>query len=194
MFDFSNIKYEEVNEAGETVATYFGNAAIAKMLGVSEELVQIILEASKNAGYEVHTDDADLENYKTKVEETETAVKELGAEPVNINIDCNIDDVGTEIEKAKAELRNLREEKNDLTDETAIAKVDAQIADAESKLEYLIQRKIQAEQPAFMSIKVDDAANAELQEALTLVQNYQTALNELNRLNANKDYGLPVSI
>lgn len=161
-----------------------GDDVIAEALGISAELVQIILRAAENAGFKVKIDESsytELEQFKTKVEETKEAYVEAlgkdGATRMQL-FDVNVEDAGIEdeIDKVKNRIKEL-EGMSPVT-----AEIEAETAYAQAALDYLIQRQIELEQPTFMQIEVSEVNDTGLQEALTLIQNYQTAVNELKTL------------
>lgn len=119
-----------------------GDEVIAKALGISTELVQIMLRASEDAGFKINLDPTSTE---------------------------------TEIDKTKKKIENLKSEPTNV-------KIEAEITEAEARLDYLIKRKIELEQPSFMKINVSEIDDTEIQNTLILLQEYQTAVNNLKEL------------
>ena len=151
--------------------------AISDMMGlqVSTEQVQIIMRKLSDYGFDIKLDSAytSIEDLKSRIEETEEKLKELGQDPVDINV--NADDIDAEIEKAKSKIQEISNSSADVDVKTA------QLDDANAKLDVLINKKIEASQPAFMSIDVSQV-DSEIQGALTALQEYQTAVNNLKAL------------
>ena len=148
-----------------------GDKYVADTLGMDLELMQTILRSTTDAGFVTNL--GSIENLKTRVEETEQAVKNLNAEP--IDIDVNAEDVDAEIKHAQ-ELIN--EVKNSDIDPNVKS---AQLDDANAKLDVLIEKKQELSNPTFMDVEVN-GVEEDLQEPLTLLQDYQNAVNKLNEL------------
>lgn len=104
---------------------------------------------------------------------------------VEINLSATGDDLDSEISDLSKYLQGLRES-SDIDVNTD------KISAAETILKTLIERKQELEAPAVMNISDDqlNSVNADLQNAITAIQNYQTAVNELNK---QKSLGLDTS-
>ena len=95
---------------------------------------------------------------------------------VEINLSATGDDLDSEISDISKYLQGLRES-SDIDVNTD------KISAAETILKTLIERKQELEAPAVMNISDDqlNSVNADLQNAITAIQNYQTAVNELDK-------------
>lgn len=104
---------------------------------------------------------------------------------VEINLSATGDDLDSEISDLSKYLQGLRES-SDIDVDTD------KISAAETILKTLIERKQELEAPAVMNISDDqlNSVNADLQNAITAIQNYQTAVNELDK---QKSLGLDTS-
>lgn len=104
---------------------------------------------------------------------------------VEINLSATGDDLDSEISDLSKYLQGLRES-SDIDVNTD------KISAAETILKTLIERKQELEAPAVMNISDDqlNSVNADLQNAITEIQNYQTAVNELDK---QKSLGLDTS-
>lgn len=104
---------------------------------------------------------------------------------VEINLSATGDDLDSEISDLSKYLQGLRES-SDIDVNTD------KISAAETILKTLIERKQELEAPAVMNISDDqlNSVNADLQNAITAIQNYQTAVNELDK---QKSLGLDTS-
>ena len=125
-----------------------GDKVIAEALGISEELVQIILRAAEDAGFKVNLESSytELADFKTRIDETESALKDIGQEPVDINIECNDEDLDAEIEKAESKIKEIN---SSIIDPYV---KNAQLEDANAKLDILIKRKAELEKTAFINL------------------------------------------
>ena len=104
---------------------------------------------------------------------------------VEINLSATGDDLDSEISDLSKYLQGLRES-SDIDVNTD------KISAAETILKTLIERKQELEAPAVMNISDDqlNSVNADLQNVITAIQNYQTAVNELDK---QKSLGLDTS-
>lgn len=95
---------------------------------------------------------------------------------VEINLSATGDDLDSEISDLSKYLQGLR-------DSSDIDVNTDKISAAETILKTLIERKQELEAPAVMNISDDqlNSVNADLQNAITAIQNYQTAVNELDK-------------
>lgn len=158
VFNFFDTIQSEVGEAAAWIdengnynfdfSTVGGDEAIAEALGISEELVQIILRAAEDAGFKVnlessYTEFADL---NAKIEETEFALQSLGEDPVDIDINCKNEDLDSEIEKAQTKIDEINN--SDVEPEVKVA----QLEDANAKLNYLIKRKQELEKSTYINL------------------------------------------
>ena len=184
-----NSEWAHMNKDGSWEIN-FNAEEVAKELGVSVDFVLQIAKKLKDYGFEVNLEDSSVDNLQTKIEQTEAKLKELGQAPVDINVDIeasseNIGKIESEIEKAKSKI-------NEINNSSVSPEVKtAQLEDARAKLEALIQKKQEASQPAFMSLNTSQV-NASLVDALEKVQEYQTAINNLNMLLELKEAGIVI--
>ena len=184
-----NSEWAHMNEDGSWEIN-FDVDEIAKGLNISTDAVLQIAKKLKDYGFEINFEDTSLDNLKTKIEKTEAKLKELGQKPVDINVDIeanseNLGTIETEIEKAKSKIAEINNSSVDPNVKTA------QLEDAQAKLEALIDKKIEASQPSFMSLDTSQV-NASLVEALEKVKAYQEAINEVNRLSELKEAGITI--
>lgn len=168
----------------------FNAEEVAKELGVSVDFVLQIAKKLKDYGFEVNLEDSSVDNLKTKIEQTEAKLKELGQAPVDINVDIeanseNLSKIDSEIEKAKSKIQEINNSSVDPKVKTA------QLEDARAKLETLIDKKQEVSQPAFMNLNTSQV-NASLVDALGKVQDYQNAINEVNKLSELKEAGITI--
>ena len=81
-----------------------GDKAIAEALGISEELIEIILRAAADAGFEINLESAytELANLKDKAVEANERLKEIGATDYDFNINStSIDNLNEQIKEAQ---------------------------------------------------------------------------------------------
>ena len=172
-FDFSNGKGQEV----------------ADVLGLDAEYIQSILRAAIDAGFDVDLNSAweqDLDSAVKTVEDKRAELEAAGTEPIEINLnvkagaDGDTSEIQSEIDKVTSEIERINDTPVELRTEA-----DTENLEYYTKaLEVLIQKKIDAEQPAYMSIDAS-SATASMSQCLQTIQNYKQAENELNALKLN---------
>ena len=189
--DISNINSEwaHLNEDGKWEIN-FDTEDVAKELGISADAVLLIVEKLRDFGFEVKIKDNSLKNIQTEIEKSEAKLKELGAEPYEV--DLTIEANSQNLVIIESEINKIKTHISEINNSSVDPKVkEAQLEDARLKLEALIQKKQEASQPAFM--KLDSSqVGASLVEALEKVQAYQTAINELNKLSELKEAGIVI--
>ena len=184
-----NSEWAHMNKDGSWEIN-FNAEEVAKELGVSVDFVLQIAKKLKDYGFEVNLEDSSVDNLKTKIEQTEAKLKELGQSPVDINVDidassANLSKIEFEIEKAKNKIKEINSSSVDPKIKTA------QLEDARAKLEALIDKKQEVSQPAFMNLNTSQV-NASLVDALDKIQSYQNAINEVNKLSELKEAGITI--
>ena len=173
-----------------------GDEAIAEALGISEELVQIMLRAADDAGFVVTLDGnwtqfADLKDQAEKANDaikklaqTNEKLKEAGFGEYEFNFGADtVEEINTELDKAK-ELLNSEVFKNKET-----GKFDLSIEGADEALkiaETLLIAKQQVEEPAYMSIDTTELQD-ELQEPVKLLQSYEEKAQKIELLSLTPD-------
>lgn len=156
-----------------------GDKAVADALGISEELVQIILRAAADAGFEVNLDStySELADFKDQVEAVNDRLKQIGATEYTFNINStDVNDVEEQIKEAEAAVKNLENE-----DGTIKVNVDQQdYENAKTLLATLIYQKQTLEAEDLDILKVD-TTNAEsgIETIIAKLQQFKTDYNEL---------------
>lgn len=162
-----------------------GDAAIAKALGISEELVQIILRAASEAGFQVNlessiTQFADLKDEATLANET---LKELGATDYTFNINStSIADVNYQIEEAKKTFNQFVNEEDGTIDLSVPGAKEAQ-----TLLATLIYQKQTLDDSIILRV---DTANAKdgIETVVKKAQDFKAAWNEYElKINIGED-------
>lgn len=139
-----------------------------------EDVIRATGTASGDTAYDEIVKSLD-ESYDT-VREKIRAVQELGEEPIKIRLDMSESGIDTTIDNIKSKIQEVKDN-NDLTPEVQTAQVDY----LNSLLDMSIQKKIQLTQPSFMRID-SSQVDTDLQDALSKLQAYQQAVNELQTL------------
>ncbi len=189
-----------------------GDAAIASILGISEELVQILLKTAEDAGFVVNIEGeyTDLANLKTEAEQANDRMKELSATTYTFDFDStDIDNLNEQIGEAQLMLGNLKNEdgtlkvgvseedyrkaqdmiaaliyQKQLLDKSAILHVDT--SNATEGIELTI-KKIQELKGNLNTFELETAIGADTSEVETDIK---SALDYINGLNPEVKAGL----
>ena len=181
------------NQNGKIVGFNFevagGNEAIAKALGISEELVEIMVRASDDAGFVVDVDGAVTQISYLK-EQAESAVESLillrdsGLKELQgVNIDFDLDSDGSAlVDQQKAAIELLEKFKKD-------GKIDLQMEGAQDALDiakYLTIRLDDLTQPRYMEIDMS-SVEENLREPIMKMQEFEELVKQENLLTITGD-------
>lgn len=184
-FDAVKEKQEEVGEEwvkiGEDGQYIFdfgegGDKAVAEALNISEELVQIILRAAQDAGFEVNLDStySELADLQDEFEAANNKLKELGKTEYTFDINStSINDVNDQIAEAEKILDQFRNE-----DGTINLELDG-AEEAQTLLATLIYQKQTLDDSAVLSINVEAIENGDVKTTIDKLLEYKAAYNDL---------------
>lgn len=171
-------EFAKLNGDGTWTFNFTNTKDIAEQLGLGVEYVETILRAASDAGFNINFNVQNtkaIDEANEKIEKTEATVKELKAEPIKVDVDT--EDAVTEINRVKAEIDKVQSN-GEITAEVKAAITE----DADAKLDLIAEKKVQLEQPTFMTISVDVLEDESLSDTLELLHNYQTAVNDVDKL------------
>ena len=173
-----------------------GNEAIAKTLGISEELVEIMVRASDDAGFVVDVDGAVtqisyLKEEATKAVESLILLKESGSESskalegidVNFNLDADGDDI---YEQYEAAIELLKKYKKDGKLDGAINFSVDGAQEALDVAKYLTIRLDELSEPRYMQIDMSEVEDG-LREPIQKMQEFEEASNRKHLLTLTGD-------
>lgn len=171
---------------------------LAEQFNLSEEAIQSILRAAKEYTSKIKLGDLDSGNLNEKLaeatakaEEAKEKLKELkeaGSE--SLNVDFNFD--STDINDLNNQINSAKENLNQFKNSDGVVDLSIDGADeAVTILSALIQQKQQVENPAIMSIDTSGLDEG-VSDVISKLQEYQTAVNELNHLEELQAAGITV--
>lgn len=152
-----------------------GDKAVAEALGISEELVQIILRAARDAGFDINLTTAysELADLRDMAEEVNNKLKEIGATDYTFNIySTNLEDINYQITKAQDALNTFKS-----SDGTINVKAEG-YQEAQTLLATLIRQKQSLETPAVLEVDTN-SASTEVQSVMALVKEFKDNYNTL---------------
>lgn len=168
---------------------------IAKRFHISTEAVQALIRAMQEyTDVEVGSKDGtqdfnqSIEEMTQKADEAKQHLQEMQNGNLDLNFDFNttdIDNLNSQIERAKGNLDQFK-------GEDGTVDIHAEGAqDAITILQTLIQQKQLASQPVIMDVDVSKLDSG-VADTVTKLQEYQTALNEVNAMQEMQDAGVAI--
>lgn len=168
---------------------------VAEKLGISVEAVQSLIRAMNEYDDIVVGNKSGVQDFNTSIEEMQSKASEAKKrleELSNTNLDLNFNfsstdvaDLESQIERAKSNLEQFKNE-----DGTINLELDG-AQDAITILQTLIQQKQTVSQPAIMTVDTS-GLDENVANSVKKLQDYQTALNELNTLQSLQSAGISI--
>lgn len=163
-----------------------GDEAIAEALGVSEELVDIMVRASDDAGFVVSMDGTfqQFDILKAKAQEAATSLNEtlgrLGKEGFNFDFNADsVEEIQPQLEKAQEIWNEFKQNKN----EDGTINMDVQGAEEAFTVVSTLQTMLdKASEPTYMNIQASQVEK-ELQKPLGELQEYERLTQTEHQLN-----------
>ena len=172
------IQYDENGDMKSFNFGIDGDKAVADAMGISEELVQIFMRASQDAGFVVdfsgtYTQLADMQNEAKAAAQT---LKNMGKTKVDFDFDTtSIKDLQSQLKEAQ----NILQDKS-LWHEDGTYNFDASGATEAMQVASTLQAKIDnLQHHNYIGLTVDDS---DFEEPLKKLQDYETKLATLNQL------------
>lgn len=160
-----------------------GDEAIAEALGISEELVQIMVRAADDAGFVVTLDGnyTQLADLKTSAEEANAELKKLGKTDIDFNFGANnLEDLNTELGKSMEVLEQFRNKDGTINMEMEGAEDALEIAS------YFTATIDKLTEPVYMQLETNQVEK-NLQEPLTKMQEFERLSKEKHQLKLTGD-------
>lgn len=163
-----------------------GDEAIAEALGVSEELVDIMVRASDDAGFVISMDGTfqQFDILKAKAQEAATSLNEtlgrLGKEGFNFDFNADsVEEIQPQLEKAQEIWNEFKQNKN----EDGTINMDVQGAEEAFTVVSTLQTMLdKASEPVYMNIQASQV-ETELQKPLGQLQEYERLTQTEHQLN-----------
>ena len=172
----------------------FDTKDFAKAAGVAESTVESIFGMMSEYGFDVPIGIDEMSVDELVKQSNDAAKKASDALKSSLGDDFEIE-VKTDIknaDEANAEIERLKAQRDEINNSDATVEVKQQGIDAvNAAIESAIMKKIELEQPAFM--KLDDSqVKSTMTEALAALKQYQTAVNEVSRLDGLQGAGVEI--
>lgn len=162
----------------------------AKAAGVAESTVESIFGQMEEYGFDVPigVEESSIDDLISKSEAASNALKSTMGEDFEIKVNTDI----TSAEQATSEIENLKAQRDEINNSSATVEVKEQGVEAvNSAIEAAINKKIELEQPAYMQIDASQVKST-MTDALSALQNYQNAVNEVTKLEGLQSAGIEI--
>ena len=167
---------------------------LAKEAEMANSTVESILGQANEYGadFKIGIDEKSVDELvaeaETATQKVNDSLKQSLGEDFELEIDLHVESS----EEATSKLDELKKKKEEINNSDATVDVKTQgIEAANASIRAIIAQKIQLEQPAFMSLDVSQV-DTSMQDALSKAQEMQTAINNLNNLQLQQEYGIEI--
>lgn len=177
------IQYDENGDIKSFNFGVNGDKAIADAIGISEELVQIFMRASRDCGFVVNFDGtytqlADMQNEANAAAQT---LKSLGKTDFDFNFNStDLNDLNNQLEKAKEILGD-----KSFWNQDGTFNFNAKGATEAMQVASTLQATIDNLNNKYIGLTVDDDSFA---EPLSKLQDYESKVDRLNQLKLNPKF------
>ena len=166
----------EMEMAESTIEAIFGQAneyGANFKIGIDQKSVDELIEESNAAA-----------------QAAQESLQQYLGEDFVIDATVTVNEDGTN--NAISQLETLEAQRKEIDESDIDVDVKTQgLAAADAAIRAVVAQKIQLEQPAFMQLDVS-GVDSGMQDALAKAQELQTAINELNNLQLQKEYGIDI--
>lgn len=155
-----------------------GRKALAEAMGISEELIDIIIRASEDAGFVVNMDGTytQLADMKAAAEQAATSLKEIGKTQMDFTFDTS------DTEQFTAELEEAKKLWESYLNEDGSINFEAEGAQEAVELySTLVAMADQLSEPTYMQLDASQV-DAELQAPLLKMQEYERLLEKKHQI------------
>ena len=155
-----------------------GDKAVADALGVSEELVQIVLRAAKDAQFVVNLEssNSELADFKDMAESVNDRLKEIGATKYTFNINStDVENVEEQIKEAETALDNLKNEDGTLK----VGVNEEDYKNAQILLASLIFQKQTLDESIILRVDTNNAEEGSIESVIKDLQDFKANYNTL---------------
>lgn len=162
----------------------------AKAAGVAESTVESIFGQMEEYGFDVPIgiEETSIDDLVAKAESASSALKSSMGQDFDIKVNTDV----SSTKEASSEIDNLKKQRDDINNSSATVEVKEQGVEAvNSAIEAVINKQIELEQPTYMQLDTSQVKST-MTDALTALQNYQNAVDEVKSLEMQQDAGIEI--
>lgn len=162
----------------------------AKAAGVAESTVESIFGQMEEYGFDVPIgiEEESIDDLVAKAESASSALKSSMGQDFDIKVNTDV----SSTKEASSEIENLKKQRDDINNSSATVEVKDQGVEAvNSAIEAVINKQIELEQPTYMQLDTSQVKST-MTDALTALQNYQNAVDNVKSLEMQQDAGIEI--
>lgn len=162
----------------------------AKAAGVAESTVESIFGQMEEYGFDVPIgiEEESIDDLVSKADAASNALKSSMGQDFDIKVNTDV----SSTKEASSEIENLKKQRDDINNSSATVEVKEQGVEAvNSAIEAVINKQIELEQPAYMQLDTSQVKST-MTDALTALQNYQNAVDNVKNLEMQQDAGIEI--
>lgn len=162
----------------------------ANAAGVAESTVESIFGQMEEYGFDVPIgiEETSIDDLVAKAESASSALKSSMGQDFDIKVNTDV----SSAKEASSEIDNLKKQRDDINNSSATVEVKEQGVEAvNSAIEAVINKQIELEQPTYMQLDTSQVKST-MTDALTALQNYQNAVDEVKSLEMQQDAGIEI--
>ena len=162
----------------------------ANAAGVAESTVESIFGQMEEYGFDVPIgiEETSIDDLVAKAESASSALKSSMGQDFDIKVNTDV----SSTKEASNEIDNLKKQRDDINNSSATVEVKEQGVEAvNSAIEAVINKQIELEQPTYMQLDTSQVKST-MTDALTALQNYQNAVDEVKSLEMQQDAGIEI--
>lgn len=162
----------------------------AKAAGVAESTVESIFGQMEEYGFDVPIgiEEESIDDLVAKADSASSALKSSMGQDFDIKVNTDV----SSTKEASSEIENLKKQRDDINNSSATVEVKEQGVEAvNSAIEAVINKQIELEQPTYMQLDTSQVKST-MTDALTALQNYQNAVDNVKSLEMQQDAGIEI--
>ena len=162
----------------------------AKAAKVSESTIESIFGQMEEYGVDIPigVEETSIDDLISKSKSATEALRSTMGEDFEITVNTD----ASSAEEAASEIERLKAQRDEINNSSASVEVKEQGVEAvNASIEAVINKKIELEQPAYMQLDASQVKST-MTEALSALQNYQNAVDEVSKLEQLQSAGIEV--
>lgn len=161
-----------------------------KAAGMAESTIEAMFGEMEEYGFDVPIgiEEESIDDLVAKADSASNALKSSMGQDFDIKVNTDV----SSTKEASSEIENLKKQRDDINNSSATVEVKEQGVEAvNSAIEAVINKQIELEQPAYMQLDTSQVKST-MTDALTALQNYQNAVDNVKNLEMQQDAGIEI--
>lgn len=161
-----------------------------KAAGMAESTIEAMFGEMEEYGFDVPIgiEEESIDDLVAKADSASNALKSSMGQDFDIKVNTDV----SSTKEASSEIDNLKKQRDDINNSSATVEVKEQGVEAvNSAIEAVINKQIELEQPTYMQLDTSQVKST-MTDALTALQNYQNAVDNVKSLEMQQDAGIEI--